>query len=509
MSVLRASSALFISNILALALQLISVRCYGLRLGTDGLADYHVVLAAANVAGPFLVCGLNDALSYLLGRKYAEPRTAQALVLQSALFLGFTATLLALAIAIFPEEFSQLVFETGGKRPLLLATLLFMSSRGLFDLQCRYLLARKQVAVPALGMFLIPGLIPVGVLWVDSTQSLERLLLDASVLSLILMAFSAVVEYRRHANAGVLKLTWDSLRYLFHLGIPRMPTILGMSLLISCQAILARKMHCSAAEQAMIGASMMILRTLAMTQRVVTSVVEPQIGLASVDRPHMIPVLLRALVLLSLGTGIAVMTGLLSVGDTLLQVMGKRPGMLDGEFSRLFWYSALPFTLLFVLRPCVNALSSRAYNTSNMFYSLIGMAGVLGVTHLLSVPPAQAIGYATLLGGVSMAFFSLVTIQHLTRSFERFSFLNVRIVLLLVCSVGLPIAGKVMPVYEDFLSLRSISHAALVGGGILIYLGTVACFTVRTYRLESATVTGTQLHNPIRPVENQEEKDTK
>ncbi len=508
MSFLRASSALFVSNILALGLQFVVVRCYGQRLGDEGLADYFVVLSIANAVGPFLACGLNDALSFLLGRKHAEPRTAQAMALQSVLFLSFTTAILALAVILFPERLSRLAFEAGDRRALLLATLLFMFSRGVFDLYCRYLLARKQILWPSLGMFLIPGLIPLGVLWIDPTQRLERLLFDASVLPLVLMGLSAFAEYRRHARVGALTLSMDSMLYLLRLGIPRMPTILGMSLLISCQAFLARKMHCSASEQAMIGGAMMILRTLAMTQRVVTSVVEPQIGQASVDRPQAIPVLLRTLALLSFATGVAVMAGLFSMGDAILQIMIKQSDFRASESTLLFWFSALPFTLLFVLRPCVNALSSRAYNTANMFYSLIGMGGTLLLAVLLAVPPAKAVGYATLLGGGGMAIFSLFTIQHLTKPFEKILLFKLRTWLLVVCSGGVLVIGKAVPMHENIFSVRSFVNACVVGGVTLLYMGTVACFAIRAYRVELSNALKLQAtgpnHNPADRTEEYE-----
>jgi O-antigen/teichoic acid export membrane protein len=387
MSALRASGALFVSNSLALGLQFVVVGCYGRRLGEEGLADYFVVLSLSNALVPILTGGLNDALSYLLGRLYAQPREAQEKALLSILFLSATTLLLALVTQLFPEWMSRLAFEKEGQAGLVLATLLFMYSRSLFDFQSRYLLARKQVVIPVLSMILIPGVIPLAVLWIDPTQSLERLLLEASILTLILLAIPCWREYRQHAGAGAFSLSLVSLRDLLKLGIPRIPTIFGMSLLVSCQPYLARKMHCSADELAIIGGAMMIVRTLTMAQRVVTSVVEPQIGWTSQNQPRALPILLRSLTLATGAVGVGATASLFAAGDTILRLWMERPDLEIGLLGRLFWISALPFTLLFVLRPCVNALSPQAHNTKNMFHSLIGMGSVLLIAWCLAAPP--------------------------------------------------------------------------------------------------------------------------
>jgi O-antigen/teichoic acid export membrane protein len=484
MSALRASGALFISNTLALGLQLVVVGCYGRRLDDTGLSDYQIVLAMANAVVPLLTCGLNDALSFLLGRKYDAPREAQGMVLQSVLFLSATTLALALIAALLPDWSSRLVFKQSNKTGLVLVMLLFMFSRALFDFQCRYLLSRKQIWIPVLSMVLIPGVIPLAVLWIDPTYSLERLLLESSILTLILLAFPSWHEYRRHTGAGPLPMSWESLRYLLKLGVPRVPTILGMSLLVSCQVFLARQMNCTMEEQVIIGSAMMIVRTLAMAQRVVTSIVEPQIGWTSRERPEVLPVLLRTLTLATVAVGVGATATLLATGDTILRIWIKRPEMPIGFLGMLFWISAFPFTLLFVLRPCVNALSPQAHNTKNMLHSLIGMGGVLLVAWFITAPPALAIGSATLLSSALMAVFSLATVQKLVKIYTRKMLLNVNTLAFAGCSMFLLAVGVWAAPEENFLAPRALAILVLLGTSVLLYLTVIGYRAHRTYRNE-------------------------
>lgn len=488
MSALRASSALFISNTVALGLQFVVVGYYSRRLDDRGLADYQVVLAISNAVVPLLTCGLNDALSFLLGRKYDAPREAQGLVLQSVLFLSVSTMMLALIAVLFPEWMSRLAFTQNNKMGLVQVMLLFMFSRSLFDFQCRYLLARKQVWIPALGMVLIPGVIPLVVLWIDPTRSLERLLIESSILTLILLVLPSWHEYRRYAHAGPLPMSLESMRYLLKLGIPRVPTILGMSLLVSCQVFLACKMNCTVEEQVIIGSAMMIVRTLAMAQRVVTSIVEPQIGWISRDRPEVLPVLLRTLTLATVAVGVGATATLLATGDTILRIWIKRPEMQIGFLGMLFWISAFPFTLLFVLRPCVNALSPRAYNTANMFQALIGMAVVLLVAYSVSFPPALAIGFATLLSASLIAFFSLLTVQKLVRVYTRSTLLNANTLVFAGCSVCLLALGLWGAPEGETLTPRSLAVLVLVGTGVLLYLGIIGHRALHAYREETGRI---------------------
>lgn len=222
----------------------------------------------------------------------------------------------------------------------------------------------------------------------------------------------ALVVWRRQTTLD-LRPRLDALRLLVGYGSQRVPTILGMVLILSCPVLLAKHLGLPAADAVVIGGGMAILRMLGITNQLMTYVILPRIAWAQANRPEMLARVMWILLAFSFFVGATAAMGLLGTGDAVLRIWLNRDDLGSPGLTEALWLAALPFVMIYFLRPTIDGLDFRGYNSLNVLISIIFMAVAIGLSEFV-FHSSNPVGHGVLAAGICLCVLSVVSVRRLT-----------------------------------------------------------------------------------------------
>ena len=113
------------------------------------------------------------------------------------------------------------------------------------------------------------------------------------------------------------------------------------------------------------------------------------------------------------------MLALLGVGDLTISIWLKRPNIVGSSTTVLFWMSIMPWVVVFFLRPTIDALHKKAYNTKNVFISVLVLFISMAVFLAAKINNMLVMNVAFLLSSLTLSFLCIRTISGII---ERESF---------------------------------------------------------------------------------------
>jgi len=412
-SLFRSTTALALSSVTMMLCQTFTIHLYARRLPEAELADYLVAMSVSLIFAPFLSLGVNDGVLYFAGRARNDREECLRVVATALAFLMCLGAIALAAVALGAEGFSHAFFAEGGRGALVWIAVFLALSRFTYDTFFRYLTARGRALQPALLQLFIMGVLPMAVVVVGYPLRVEWLLFETALLTFVFWIAFFLVEAAAARPYPRFPLDMAVLRQLVGYGVQRVPAILGLILLLSSPVVIARKLELPDADVVIVGAVMALLRMMGITNQLITYVIMPRIAWAKDNAPDLLASIMWILISVALITGMAVAAGLVATGDAVLGIWLHRPSAGIGDTSLSFWFAALPFIVIYFLRPTIDALHFRAYNTVNVFAAVCVMAAVAGVAHAGFDSP-YAIGYGVLAAGVALCGLSLRTVWQLT-----------------------------------------------------------------------------------------------
>jgi len=413
MSLLKSTSALAFGSVLVMLCQTVTIHLYARRLAEPELADYMVAMSISVLFAPFLSLGVNDGVLYYAGRA-RDNRDECLRVLSTALAFLLSLGAVALAIvALGADFFSRLFFSSEDRGTLVWIAVFLALSRFTYDTFFRYLTARGGALLPPVLQLLVMGLLPLAVIIFARPLSVDWLLLETAALTFAVWMAFFVAEVLRAKKLSGLRVDTRALKELVGYGVQRVPAILGILLLLSAPVVIAKKMGLPDADVVIVGAVMALLRMMGITNQLITYVIMPRIAWAKDNAPDLLASIMWILISVALLTGMTVAAGLVATGDAVLGIWLHRPSAGIGAISLTFWLAALPFIVIYFLRPTIDALAFRAYNTVNVFAAVCVMAAVAGAAHWGFASP-HAVGYGVLAASAALAALSVRTVWQLT-----------------------------------------------------------------------------------------------
>lgn len=373
MKLLRATSVLAVSSVLAMVLQALTVHLYARRLTEDDLAQYLVAMASCVIISPFISLGVTDSVLYFVGLSkdnLAQGRRVLREALGSLVFFGL---LFALAAVSFPSFLSRLFFTDPHHFGLLLSIIFFVTSRCMYEAYFRYLTASQVVLLPGILQTIVMGIAPAAVIAVGWPLDVSWLIAETAMFTLLALAVPVTMTF---LNRGQDERMADGVKLgrLIGYGVRRMPATLGFVILLSGPVVIAKKFDMSYMNIIIIGAAMAILRMLGITNQFMTYLVLPRLAWARAHTPRLLPDVVRMLFFASAVVSCAFSAMLIGSGDAMLSLWLNRPLQDVGSLSIYFWLAAAPLTATFFMRPAIDALHFRAYNTRNVFLSVAVLA---------------------------------------------------------------------------------------------------------------------------------------
>jgi len=379
---------------------------------THMLSDYFLVLAGIAITSPLLGMGTYPAVLYWVGKRAEQPKEAVKVLCAAVAIIATTGLPFLLLSGALSGPLAEFYFRRPGRWPLLVAGGLLLFARMSFSVAISYSWARGGGIAAGLLRTTILGLIPLGVIAAGRPLSLAWLIATTGALSLTITGLYFAREViRTGASARELldrRIIADVLAY----GAPRVPAIVGYFVTFCIPAVLAKWLGCGDSEVMIVGASMTMLRMLAMSGRVVTYLGLPRISRISESNLPLLRKNLSRLGWVTLAAGLLGTGFFLVLGDTLLEWWLARPGLATGGITVFFWLAVGPFLVVVVAWPVIDGLSRRAHITRNVLVAIAAMIAVV-LTARRVAAPAAALAAGTLTSITVLAALNAWTVRRL------------------------------------------------------------------------------------------------
>ncbi len=409
MKTVRAVLVIALGTVLASVCNFATVHVFARRFNDLDCASYMIAMAYIAIIYPLISLGLPGAVLFHVGRN-ADRRVFITALFLAATGIAVLAAGLSLAgAAIASDVCGRLVFGDPNRSALAVAAVALLCSRVLHDVSCRYLMgSRKWITGTSLyvvGVGLIPLLVvlvgrPLRVTWLIAETALATYCLVGCYLTLFWIGAG------RNVARPTLVSARSNAHRLLRYGVPRILGILCTVFLFSAPVLLAERLHVPSVQVVLIAGAMGMLRLINVAGGVLTNVIVPKTSWLDLNRQSALRGRMGTLVACAVGLAIVASALYVGAGNSILQWWVCRPvGELSG-FVFVVWLSAAPLTLVAVLRPVIDALAVRAYNTRNVVVAVavMGIAMWVGMnvataTSALAVAMAAA---STVLAALTM-----------------------------------------------------------------------------------------------------------
>ncbi len=372
MNIFRSSIIFVLSEGISMVLLACTMHLYGRHLGSDMLlADYQRLLAGIGIMSPLLGLGSYGSILYYIGK---APRdiiaSAKIFFTSLAVVCLIGAAFIAIVLGLSPI-LSQAYFRRPGTSMLLISTSLLLMAKVIGAMSIHYCWARNMSVKGAVLLVTIWGLIPFMVILVACPKELSWLVGETAICTAIVVG--AFIWRQAAAISVPLRSCFDATiaKKILQYGVPRIPAVLGITVVYSMPVILAGWLGCRPSEVVAIGGSMAMLRMLTVAGRGVTYLALPRISRAADINRDVLRQKIRKLAWLSLAAGLLGTMGLVFAGDWILRLWLHRPELDTRGITVFLWISAAPLVMVVVTRPIIDGLSTRAYITRNVLAALL------------------------------------------------------------------------------------------------------------------------------------------
>ena len=417
MSVLKSTGVLASSSVGAMACQALTLHLYARRFSSVDLADYFPAMAAAMVVSPLISLGVNDGVLYYIGQQRNDRGKALRVLSSALAFYCFAGAVVLACFAVIPGLFSRLMFSTKDEQWLVGAVFALAFSRTVYDACLRYLTASRRIGLPGVLQLAAMGLLPLAVICIGYPLQVEALLIETAAGTFILSGAFYVRELLISERPSKRLVDLAVVAALIRYGVQRIPSILGLALMLSSPVIIAKHFALPTDHIIIIGGAAAMLRMLGLSNQLMTYILLPRVSWVKKHSPEMLPYAMRRIIAFALCAGFAASIGFLAAGDAVLRLWLHRPVLRIESLTVLFWFSAVPFVIVFFLRPTVDALHVRGYNALNVVLAVM----VMCVSNLLGhfvFSASNPTGVGLLSSGLVLCVLSIVTVQRLVHAMD-------------------------------------------------------------------------------------------
>ena len=412
-NILKSISTVAVGNILCLLVQAFTLRLYSSKYCDGSLSDYMLVLASCTLLSPLINMGLADSILYYIGKSYKLSRESLRNFLQCYICVNVAGLFLFCLFLLGPKYFSFLFFKSDDKSFLALSALLLVISRVSFNLFHRYLLAIHKSLVSAILQLTVMGIIPLIVIIVNKPSDIAHLFVEIAIFTYAVVAIFAAKSIVSIGIGFIKANYWDNMKKFYSYGMPRMPALIGISIMLSSLAIVAKWINCSEEDIFLVGIILTLLRMLGMLSRIMTLIMMPRIAWLNDNNPKFLYSIINGLVSFSVFVGLAIMLMFVVVGDSIVLFWVNKDVSGKGNMVLFFWFSVLPWVIIYFLRPTIDALHSKAYNTLNVFKTLGVMVACLLIISLGDINPGDALAISFLISTIVFAVLCINTVSKL------------------------------------------------------------------------------------------------
>ena len=412
MRILKSSIILLVGEAVTMLCCVATLSLYARRFDKAHMSDYLLVLAGIAMTSPLLGMGAYPAVLFWVGKRAEQPKEAVKVLCAAIAIVAATGLTFLLLAGVLCGPLAELYFRRPGRWALLLSGCILLLARMSFSVTISYCWARGGGLVAGALQATVLGLIPLAVIAFGRSLHLAWLIAATGAVSLTVTSLYLAREVARPGLRARELFDGRVAKEVLTYGAPRVPAIVGYFVTFCIPTVLAKWLGCSDSEVVIVGASMTVLRMLAMSGRAVTYLGLPRISRISESNLPLLRKNLFRLGCLTVAAGLLGTGFFLALGDTLLKWWLHRPGLATGGITVFFWLAVAPFVIVVVAWPVIDGLSRRAHITRNV---LIAIAMMIAVTLTIrrTAAPATALAAGTLSAITVLAALNAWTVRRL------------------------------------------------------------------------------------------------